>query len=419
VAGPVTLKDATIDHETIVPTETKGLAIPSSDRFGPASLVSYVLGSPATVETDSASSGFQRRSSSMERHGKDRRTFLGAAAMAMASAYSGRFSSAGVHASTIGELRALGRATDWLNSPPLTPASLQGKVILIDFWTYSCINWRRALPYVRAWAQKYRQQGLVVIGVHTPEFAFEQDVDNVRWAVTEMRIEHPVVLDNAYAIWRAFRNEYWPALYFIDGQGRIRHRQFGEGEYQQSEKVIQRLLTDAGVAGVGHDLVSVDARGVEAEADWGSLRSPETYVGEERSERRELPDGALPDARRVHAAPTRPGLNHWALSGEWSTRTQSTLLKKAGGRIAYRFHARDLHLVMGPAKRGASVRFRVLIDGAAPGAAHGVDVDELGTGVVVEQRLYQLVRQPRPIVDRRFDIEFLDAGVEAFAFTFG
>jgi thiol-disulfide isomerase/thioredoxin len=355
----------------------------------------------------------------MERQRQDRRTFLGAAAMAMASAYSGRLTSAGVAASTIDELRALGRASDWLNSSPLTPASLQGKVVLVDFWTYSCINWRRSLPYVRAWAQKYRDQGLVVIGVHTPEFAFEHDIDNVRWAVTEMRIEHPVVLDNAYAIWRAFRNEYWPALYFIDAQGRVRHRQFGEGEYQQSEKAIQRLLTDAGGAGIGPDLVSVDARGVEAEADWGNLRSPETYVGEERGERRESPDGAVPDARRVRAGPTRPDLNHWALSGEWSTRKQSSVLKKAGGRIAYRFHARDLHLVMGPAKRGASVRFRVLIDGAPPSAAHGVDVDELGAGVVVEQRLYQLIRQPRPIVDRRFDIEFLDSGVEAFAFTFG
>ncbi len=318
-----------------------------------------------------------------------------------------------------GELPSLGSATGWLNSPPLTAAGLRGKVVLIDFWTYSCVNWLRSLPYVRAWAEKYKDQGLVVIGVHAPEFAFEKNVDNVRRAAKEVRVDYPIAIDSDHAIWRAFDNQYWPALYFVDAQGRIRHHQFGEGEYEQSEKIIQQLLAEAGSSGIGHELVSVDARGVEAAADWGSLKSPENYVGYERTENFASPGGAVLDKPRVYAAPARLRLNHWALSGDWTVEKQATVLNKANGRIAYRFHARDLHLVMGPAARGTSVRFRVLIDGQPPGAAHGIDVDDQGNGTVAEPRLYQLIRQPKPVADRQFEIEFLDSGVEAFAFTFG
>jgi thiol-disulfide isomerase/thioredoxin len=318
-----------------------------------------------------------------------------------------------------GELPSLGSATEWLNSPPLTVAGLRGKVVLIDFWTYTCINWLRQLPYVRAWAVKYKGQGLVVIGVHAPEFAFEKNVDNVRRAAKDMRIDYPIAIDNDYAIWRAFKNEYWPALYFVDAQGHIRYHQFGEGEYEQSEMIIQQLLAEAGISGVGHELVSVDARAAEAAADWGSLKSSENYVGYERTENFASPGGAVLDKRHVYAVPAQLKLNHWALSGDWTVEKQATVLNETNGRIAYRFHARDLHLVMGPAARGTSVRFRVLIDGQPPGAAHGIDVDEQGNGTVTEQRLYQLIRQPKPIADRQFEIEFLDSGVEVFAFTFG
>jgi thiol-disulfide isomerase/thioredoxin len=318
-----------------------------------------------------------------------------------------------------GELPSLGGATEWLNSPPLTAAGLHGKVVLIDFWTYSCINWLRSLPYVRAWAEKYKDQGLVVIGVHSPEFGFEHNVDNVRRAAKEMGIDYPIAIDNDYAIWRAFKNQYWPALYFVDAEGHIRHHQFGEGEYEQSERIIQQLLAKAGIGGIGRELVSVDARGAEAAADWGSLKSPENYVGYERTENFASPGGAVLDRRRVYAAPERLRLNQWALSGDWTVGKQVAVLNRANGRIAYRFHARDLHLVMGPAARGTAVRFRVLIDGQPPGAAHGIDVDDQGNGTVTEQRLYQLIRQPKPIGDREFEIEFLDSGVEAFVFTFG
>jgi thiol-disulfide isomerase/thioredoxin len=318
-----------------------------------------------------------------------------------------------------GELPSLGGATEWLNSPPLTAASLRGKVVLIDIWTYTCINWLRTLPYVRAWAEKYKNQGLVVIGVHSPEFAFEKDIDNVRRVAKEMRVDYPIAVDSDHAIWRALKNEYWPALYLVDAQGRIRYHQFGEGEYEQSERIIQQLLSEAGASGIGRDLVSVDARGAEAAADWGSLKSPENYVGYERTENFASRRGAVLDKPYVYAAPAKLKLNQWALSGDWTVAKNLTALNKPNGRIAYRFHARDLHLVMGPATRGASVRFRVLIDGQPPGAAHGIDVDDRGNGTVTEQRLYQLIRQPKPIADRQFEIEFLDPGVEAFAFTFG
>ena len=318
-----------------------------------------------------------------------------------------------------GTLPSLGSATEWLNSQPLTAAGLRGKVVLIDFWTYTCINWLRSLPYVRAWAERYKDQGLVVIGVHAPEFAFEKNVDNVRRAAKDMRVDYPIAIDNDYAIWRAFKNEYWPALYFVDAQGRIRHHQFGEGDYERSEMIIQQLLAEAGNGGIGHELVSVDGRGAEAGADWTSLKSPENYVGYERTENFASPGGPVLDKRRVYAAPARLRLNQWALSGDWTMGNEATVLNKADGRIAYRFHARDLHLVMGPAARGIPVRFRVLIDGQPPGASHGIDIDDQGNGTVTEQRLYQLVRQPKPIVDRQFEIEFLDPGVQAFAFTVG
>jgi thiol-disulfide isomerase/thioredoxin len=318
-----------------------------------------------------------------------------------------------------GELPSLGSATEWLNSPRLTTAGLRGRVVLIEFWTYSCINWLRTLPYVRAWAEKYKDQGLVVIGVHAPEFAFEKNLDNVRRAAKDMRVDYPIAIDNDHALWSAFENEFWPALYFVDARGHIRHHQFGEGEYEQSERVIQQLLAEAGVGGIGPGLVSVDGRGAEAAADWDSLKSPENYVGHERTENFASPGGAVLEKRRVYSAPAQLRLNHWALSGDWTVEKQSTVLNKANGRIVYRFHARDLHLVMGPSARGTSVRFRVLIDGQPPGAAHGSDVDDRGNGTVTEQRLYQLIRQPKPIADRQFEIEFLDPGVEAFAFTFG
>jgi thiol-disulfide isomerase/thioredoxin len=316
-------------------------------------------------------------------------------------------------------LASLGGATEWLNSKPLTVADLRGKVVLIEFWTYTCINWLRTMPYVRAWQQRYKDQGLVVIGVHSPEFPFERDLENVRRAAKAMNVGHPIAVDNDFSVWGGFENQYWPAFYLFDAQGRIRHRQFGEGEYERTERVIQQLLVETGSAGIGHELVSVDGRGAEAAPDWASLKSPENYLGHERTENFASPGGAKEGVNRVYALPGRLKLNHWALSGNWAVEKGAAVLNKANGRIAYRFHARDLHLVMGPAARGASVRFRVLIDGQPAGAVHGVDVDGQGTGTVTEQRLYQLIRQSGPIVDRLFEIEFLDPGVAAFSFTFG
>jgi thiol-disulfide isomerase/thioredoxin len=318
-----------------------------------------------------------------------------------------------------GAFPALEGATGWLNSQPLTVAGLRGTVVLVDFWTYTCINWLRSLPYVRAWADKYKNQGLVVIGVHTPEFGFERDIANVHRAVKDLRVEYPVAINSDYAIWSAFDNHYWPALYFVDAQGNIRHHQFGEGQYKHSEMIIQQLLAEAGVDDIGQELVSVDARGAEAAADWDSLRSPENYLGHERTWNFASPGGAELDKPHSYAVPERLRLNHWALSGDWTMQRQATVLNTAGGRIANRFHARDLHLVMGPATPGTSVRCRVRIDGQPPGAAHGVDVDDQGDGSVAEQRLYQLIRQPGPVAEHTFEITFLDPGVEAYAFTFG
>jgi thiol-disulfide isomerase/thioredoxin len=349
----------------------------------------------------------------------DRRRFLGAAVMTLAGA-AGSADAQSIELSppVEGEMPSLSGATAWLNSQPLTASGLRGKVVLIDFWTYSCINWRRTLPFVRAWAGKYKNHGLVVIGVHTPEFGFEKNIENVRWAVKNMDVDYPVAMDSDYGLWRAFKNEYWPALYFVDTKGRIRHHQFGEGEYQQSEKFIQHLLAETGTGGFGHELVSVEPRGMEVAADWDDLRSPENYVGFERTENFASLGGTL-GKRRVYAAPAQLQLNQWALAGEWTVEKQSIVLGKAGGRIVNQFHARDLHLVMGPVARGTTVRFRVVLDGETPGVAHGVDVDEKGNGTVTEQRMYQLIRQPKPIVHRRFEIEFLDPGAEAFSFTFG
>jgi thiol-disulfide isomerase/thioredoxin len=318
-----------------------------------------------------------------------------------------------------GELASFGGATGWLNSPPLTPAGLRGKVVLVDFWTYTCINWLRQLPYVRAWAGKYAGHGLVVIGVHTPEFPFEHDVENVRRAVADMRIEYPVALDSDYGVWQAFDNNYWPALYFADAEGRIRHHHFGEGEYQQSEMVIQQLLAETGADGVAHDLVSVDAPGLEAPADWASLRSAENYTGYDRTENFASPGGLRPGQPHLYNAPAELRLNQWALSGDWTVQGQPARVNTAGGQITCRFHARDLNLVMGPAARGTELRFRVLLDGQPPSAAHGADVDEQGHGTVTWPRLYQLIRQPERITDRTFQITFLDPGAEAYAFTFG
>jgi len=316
-------------------------------------------------------------------------------------------------------LASFERADQWLNSPPLTASALRGKVVLVDFWTYTCINWRRTLPYVRSWAEKYRDQGLVVIGVHAPEFDFEKDPSNVRWAVNDMKIDYPVAVDNDRVIWRAFKNQYWPALYFIDVHGRIRHHQFGEGSYEQSEMIIQALLAEAGKTIGNRQPVSVEPQGAEAAADWSNLKSGENYLGYDRTENFASPGGAVLGKARTYALPTRLRLNDWALSGDWTVTAAAAVLNKASGRIAYRFHARDLHLVMGPAAPGTSVRFRVLIDGQPPGAAHGVDIDEQGYGAVTEQRMYQLIRQPSPVADREFEIEFLGSGVEAYAFTFG
>ena len=317
-----------------------------------------------------------------------------------------------------GRLPSSGGATGWLNSPPLTPDGLRGKVVLVDFWTYTCINWLRQLPYIRAWAGKYSSHGLAVIGVHTPEFAFEHDPDNVRRAVQDMQVGYPVAIDNDYAVWRAFDNHYWPALYVADAQGRIRHHRFGEGEYQQSEMIIQQLLAEAGSA-TSHDLVSVDARGLEAAADWATLRSPENYTGYERTENFASPGGVTPGKPHVYSAPAELRLNQWALSGDWTMEDQATTANTAGGQIACRFHARDLNLVMGPAARETSVRYRVLLDEQPPGEAHGSDLDGQGHGTATGQGLYQLIRQTGPIIERSFEITFLDPGVQACAFTFG
>jgi cytochrome c biogenesis protein CcdA/thiol-disulfide isomerase/thioredoxin len=318
-----------------------------------------------------------------------------------------------------GSLPSLTGAVEWLNSPPLTPEQLKGKVVLVDFWTYSCINCLRSIPYVRAWADKYKDQGLVVIGVHAPEFAFEKNIGNVKQAVAKLKIDYPVAVDNDYAIWRAFNNEYWPADYFIDANGKIRHHFFGEGDYAESEKVIQQLLVEAGKGNLPAGMVSVSATGAEAASDAADVKSPETYIGFARSENFASPGGAVGDSPHVYSTGDLSRLNDWGLSGDWTVGGQSTTLNKTDGAIAFRFHARDLHLVLGPSADGKPVRFRVTIDGAPPGESHGADINADGEGMVTDHRLYQLVRQSGPIMDHTFSIQFLDPDVQAYAFTFG
>ncbi len=324
-----------------------------------------------------------------------------------------------VDLSVEGHLPSLDGATGWLNSPPLTPAGLRGKVVLVDFWTYTCINWLRTLGYVRAWAEKYETQGLVVLGVHTPEFPFERDVDNVRWAAREMRVEYPIALDPDYGVWDAFANRYWPAVYIADAEGRIRYHHFGEGAYDDCERVIQALLREAGAEGVGDDLVSVADDGVEAQADWATLESPETYLGYGQAQNFASPGGVEHDAPRTYGPPDRLRLNDWTLAGDWTVERRAAVLNRADGRIAFRFHARDVNLVMGPPAKDTPVPFVVRVDGEPPGAAHGLDVDEQGQGTLSGQRLYQLIRERGRIADRTFEITFLAPGVEAYVFTFG
>ncbi|MEN5005485.1 cytochrome c biogenesis protein DipZ [Stenotrophomonas indicatrix] len=321
-----------------------------------------------------------------------------------------------------GTLPTLDGATGWLNSPPLSREQLHGKVVLIDFWTYSCINCLRAMPFVHEWAQRYRDHGLVVIGVHTPEFAFERDPRNVMKAVQQLKVEYPVALDNQYAIWRAFNNRYWPAHYFVDAQGNIRGHQFGEGNYAHSEQVIRRLLVEAGQTELPPpaDPAAADLQGVATQADMGNLRSPETYLGHARAEQFASPGGQRADAAFGYTLPSTLALNQWGLSGQWRVNDEAAQLQQAGGRIAFQFHARDLHLVLAPGEDGKPVRFRVLLDGKPlPADDAGADVAADGTATVNEHRLYQLIRQRGTIGPHRFEIEFLDAGVRAYAFTFG
>jgi thiol-disulfide isomerase/thioredoxin len=318
-----------------------------------------------------------------------------------------------------GHLPGFDGATGWLNSPPLTVESLRGKVVLVDFWTYTCINWLRTLAYVRAWAEKYQDRGLVVVGVHTPEFPFEHDADNVRQAADEMNVWYPTAIDSDYAVWRAFSNRYWPAVYIADAEGRIRQHQFGEGGYDDCERGIQQLLREAGVDGIADDLVSVTPDGFEAQADWTNLRSPETYLGYAQGQNFASRGGAEIGVPSTYVAPEMLMLNQWALAGDWTIEAGPSVLNGDEGRIVFRFHARDVHLVLGPRVTGTSVPFRVLVDGEPPGDAHGLDVDEEGHGTVVQQRLYQLVRERGSINDRTFEITFLAPGVEAYAFTFG
>jgi len=317
-----------------------------------------------------------------------------------------------------GKMPPLDGAIQWLNSPPLSAEALKGKVVLVDFWTYSCINCIRAIPYVKAWAEKYKDQGLVVIGVHAPEFAFEKNVDNVKKAIGDLGIAYPVAIDNDYAIWRAFDNQYWPAHYFIDAEGRIRHHHFGEGEYDQSERVIQELLAEAGKQNVAGGIVDVKATGTEAASNQNDVQSPETYVGWQRSENFVDTKGTVNDAPHVYSA-AEPKLNEWGLTGNWTVGAENAGLNDKDGSIYYRFHARDLHLVLGPNADGKPIRFKVTVDGKPPGDSHGVDTDADGNGTVTGQRLYQLVREAGPVGDHTFEIHFLDPGVQAYAFTFG
>jgi thiol-disulfide isomerase/thioredoxin len=318
-----------------------------------------------------------------------------------------------------GRLPGFAGATGWLNSEPLTGEGLRGKVVLVDFWTYTCINWLRTLAYVRGWSEKYKDRGLVVVGVHTPEFPFEADNDNVRRAAEDMSVSYPIALDPDYAVWRAFSNHYWPAIYLADAEGRIRHHQFGEGGYDMCERGIQQLLREAGVDGVPDDLVSASPEGFEVQADWTNLRSPESYLGYVQGRNFASRSGSAIGVPSTYSIPEILMLNQWALSGDWTIESGASVLNGNDGRLAFRFHARDVHLVMGPPAHGVSVPVHVSVDGDPPGDAHGLDVDESGNGTVSQQRLYQLIRQRGSIADRTFEISFGTAGAEAYCFTFG
>jgi thiol-disulfide isomerase/thioredoxin len=310
-------------------------------------------------------------------------------------------------------------ATDWLNTKPLDLAKLHGKVVLIDFWTYTCINWRRTLPYISDWASKYKDQGLVVIGVHTPEFLFEHKLENIRNANNEINLKYPVAVDSNYEIWRSFQNSYWPALYLIDAKGKIRYQKFGEGDYQEIELMIQQLLKEVSAQNITTKITELKPDGFEAAADWERLQSPENYVGYGNTQGFVSPGGIIIDKQTFYAVPVHMELNQWALSGEWIIGKEKVLLKGKQGKIIYRFHARDLNLIMGPAEPGSSLKFRVLIDGKPPGTAHGLDIDINGSGTVTKPRMYQLIRQHDSVIDREFQIEFLDPQVEVYDFTFG
>jgi thiol-disulfide isomerase/thioredoxin len=331
----------------------------------------------------------------------------------------GRIFGLGSRLSLEGRFPPMEGATGWLNSPPLTPDALRGKVVAVDFCTYTCINWLRTLPYVRAWSEKYADQGLVVVGVHTPEFSFEHDGENARRALAEMHVEFPIALDSDYAVWNAFTNHYWPALYLIDADGRIRHHRFGEGDYERSEKMIQQLLADAGAEHADREIVDVVGTGPEAPADWEHLESPESYLGFQQAQSFASPGGIAAEQSRVYQVPDRLALNEWALSGEWTIGPESAVSRAPNARIAFRFHARDVHLVMGPADPGSAIGFRVFLDGRPATDAHGSDVGADGTGKVDFPRMYQLVRQRGSIESRLFEIEFEAPGGEAFCFTFG
>jgi len=313
----------------------------------------------------------------------------------------------------------LAGATDWLNSPPLTGSDLRGRVVLINFWTYTCINWLRQLPYVRAWEHAYGPSGLIVIGVHSPEFSFEHDVDRVRRAVHTMAIDFPVAIDNHFAVWRSFHNHYWPAVYLVDADGRLRHHSFGEGGYEETEGVLRQLLLEAGAGDLGPEQVPVEGQGVEAAADWDTLRSAETYLGADRTFGFASSQGIVPGTAHDYSAPARLRLGQWALSGSWTIGREYATSHDGGGRLACRFHARDLHLVMGPGGGGSAIPFRVLLDGEQPGADHGIDVNLSGRGTVREPRLHQLLRRRGPVDTGTVEIEFLDPDVEVYAFTFG
>lgn len=324
-----------------------------------------------------------------------------------------------LHSTGKNVLSVLDRASGytWINSKPLRSSELKGKVVLVEFWTYSCINWRRTLPNVRAWSEKYKDKGLVVIGIHTPEFSFERDVDNVKWAASDMNIAFPVVIDNEFELWNGFSNQYWPAMYFIDGKGHVRHTEFGEGNYDQSERIIQMLLKESGFDNISDENVPVTPTGAEVQADWANLKSNENYLGYGRTVN--FASGSIMKGRPFYYhIPKALRLNQWSLEGDWTIGEQSIATNEVKGKLRYRFHARDLHIVMG-GKNKDSVRFRVLIDGKPPGSSHGTDIDNDGNGIIGQTRMYQLIRQQGPVTEHEFEIEFIDPGAEAFSVTFG